>query len=139
MITSRRVTGTSGHAWINNVDPDPGVTLASNKGSYISSMFDIAHDNGLRTGLWAGKSKFVLFKNSYDAVNGANDLDGINNGRDKIDYENIYEDGLISDLTTDFINKMTSNPFNLSFIHYADPDREGHTSGWSTDPNSAYA
>jgi hypothetical protein len=139
MMTSRGVNGTAGHNWTNNVDPAPTDTLASNKGSYVASGFAVAHDNGLRTGIWSGKSKFNLFQQSYSATSGALDTTGPDNGRDKIDYDKVVASISTAALTTDFTNQMTANPFNFVFLHYQDPDAAGHSSGWSTNPVSAFA
>jgi hypothetical protein len=44
-------------------------TLHQNIGGvHMASIYDIVHDNGLRTGLFANKSKFNLFKASYENV-----------------------------------------------------------------------
>ena len=46
-----------------------GGTLHQNiGGEHMASVFDVVHDNGLRTSLRANKSKFDLFKASYQAV-----------------------------------------------------------------------
>jgi len=139
MMTSRGVNGTAGHNWTSNGDPAPTDTLASNKGSYVASGFDVAHDNGLRTGIWAGKSKFSLFQQSYSAANGGLDITGPDNGRDKIDYDKVVGGISAAALTADFTNQMTVSPFNFVFLHYQDPDATGHSSGWSANPVSAFA
>jgi len=139
MMTGRGVTGESGHHWTANTDPGPTVTLASNHGSYLASAFDVAHDNDLRTAIWSGKSKFSLFHQSYNAISGAPDVTGPDNGRDKIDYDQIVPGSPAADLTADFLTRMTDKPFNFVFFHYQDPDHTGHGIGWSADPASPYA
>lgn len=139
MMTGRGVAGTTGHNWTSNTDPPVTATLAGNKGSYVASGFDVAHDNGLRTGIWSGKSKFNLFQQSYNVTNGAPDLTGTDNGRDKIDYDKVVAGISAAALTADFTNQMTVAPCNFVFIHYQDPDATGHSSGWSTDPTSPFA
>lgn len=139
MMTSRGVTGGAGHGWTSNKDPLPTDTLASNKGSYVASGFDVAHDHGLRTAIWSGKSKFSVFQQSYSASSGAADLTGPDNGRDKIDYDKVVAGIKAADLTNDFITAMSADPYHYVFLHYQDPDASGHASGWSTDPTSAFA
>lgn len=139
MLTSRGVSGAAGHNWTINTDPAPTDTLALNKGSYVAGGFDVAHDNGLRTGIWSGKSKFNLFQQSYSATSGAPDITGPDNGRDKIDYDKVVAAISAANLTTDFTNRMAANPCNFVFFHYQDPDATGHASGWSTNPASAFA
>lgn len=139
MVTGRGVVGPAGHNWTTNTDPAAGVTIASNKGSYVASIFDVVHDHGLRTGIWSGKSKFSLYHQSYSATSGAPDITGPDNGRDKIDYEKIVPVAKAADLTAEFARQMAAKPFNFAFFHYQDPDATGHALGWSADPASPYA
>jgi len=44
----------------------PGVTLHG--AGYIASTFDAAHDRGRSNALYASKSKFVLFEQSFDGA-----------------------------------------------------------------------
>ncbi len=135
MVTARPIMGSTGHNWTSNNDPLAGQTIHSNKKSYVAGVFDVAHDNGLRTSMYASKSKFSLFETSYNAANGAPDTTGADNGRDKIDTY-VYSGS--SSITTSFIHDMGLNPFNYSFIHYTDGDTAGHSSGWgSTQYNNA--
>jgi hypothetical protein len=127
-LTSRGVLGASGHGWNNNLDPLPGQTLASNKGSYVAGAFDVAHDHGLRTGAYAGKSKFSLFDISWNASNGAPDITGPDNGKDKIDTY-LYLDNTAA-LVNALATNMIAQPFNYAFIHFRDPDTIGETLGF---------
>ena len=128
MLTARRVTGGTGHGWSTNSDPSPNETLHSNRGSYVASVFDVAHDNGLRTAAYVSKSKFIIYDQSYDESNGTEDLIGPDNGKDKID---IYRYSSESEaLVNNFVSVMQTDPFHLSFLHLHDPDAHGHGTGW---------
>ena len=135
-LTGRGVFGDDGHQWTVNVDPAPGVTLHSNKGSYIASVFDVAHDAGLRTGAWVSKSKFSLYDVSYDGSHGAEDENGEDNGRDKIDRYVYEPDTAI--LTTRMLSDLEGQPFEYAFIHIRDPDASGHVNTWSVRNGSRY-
>jgi hypothetical protein len=129
-LTGRGVLGATGHNWTNNVDPAPGETLASNKGSYIAGAFDVAHDNGLRTGEYASKSKFSLFATSWNATNGAPDTTGVDNGTNKIDV--YVNNGNTSNLVNTLVANMAAQPIHYVFLHLTDPDTVGHSSGWTS-------
>lgn len=129
--------GESGHNWVNNWDPAPGETIASNKGSYVASVFDEAHDNGFRTGEYASKSKFVLFATSWDAVSGAPDLTGVDNGNNKIDVFEYQPDTAV--LVQHLVENMTNCSFGYVFLHLADLDCTGHSYGWDDTPGSVYS
>jgi predicted AlkP superfamily pyrophosphatase or phosphodiesterase len=123
-----------GHEWKINSDPGER-TLHSNRLAYVASTFDVAHDNGLRTGLFVGKSKFVIYDQSYDARNGAPDTTGEDNGRDKID---IYLRAGAEEMTERFIAEMKQNPFHYTFMHFAETDSAGHAKKWGS-PDYNYA
>ena len=104
-------------------------------GRYVAGLFGVAHDAGLATALYAGKPKFDFLDRSWDASNGAPDTTGADNGTDKIDT---YLRGGGETTTAAFLAAMGSTPFDLSFVHYAEPDSAGHDSGWtSTGYNDA--
>jgi len=135
-LTGRGILGATGHNWTLNSDPAPGQTLASNKGSYVAGVYDVAHDHGCRTGHYASKSKFSLFATSWNATNGAPDITGEDNGRNKIDvYVNQSNTGA---LVASLVSTMSAEPFHYVFLHLADPDVVGHSSGWSVMAGSAY-
>jgi hypothetical protein len=111
----------SGHHYTENVDPAPGVTLATNAGYYIASVFDVVHDNGLSTALYATKSKFSLYDTSYDSSNGVLDTTGANNGRDKIDisFINSSSSTVIANLLSNMSSPATRT--NYTFVHLQPP------------------
>jgi len=133
--------GLNGHGWSLNTDPT--TTIHANKGSYVASVFDVAHDNGLRTAMYGNKSKFSLFDTygiytgggSYNAVNGAPDVTGVDNGRDKVDVSFIsaYDAAVGGNIIVDsFIAQQKSNPVRYAFLHINDPDYYGHSTGWGS-------
>lgn len=128
MLTGRPVRGDDGHGYTNNVDPKDGEIIHSIKGSYVASVFDVAHDNGLKTGLWTTKSKFSLYSDSYDATNGAADKMGADNGRDKLDAFVHKPD--CTTLMDDYIEAVKGAPLGFAFVHFGDPDAAGHKHGW---------
>ena len=135
-LTGRGVVGATGHNWTDNSDPGEGETLASNKGSYIAGAFDVVHDHGLSTGEYASKSKFSLFATSWNAVNGALDIIGPDNGRNKIDV--YVSDSNTANLVSTLIDDQSSEPMNYSFLHLTNPDTVGHAYGWDITIGSRY-
>jgi hypothetical protein len=120
MLTGRRVTTSASHGYTQNDDPPANQTIHSNKGSYVASVFDVAHDNGLRTALYSGKTKFVLYPRSYNSTNGALDVTGPDDGRNKIDRTIINVDS--EALTASFITGLENLPYNFSMLHLREPD-----------------
>lgn len=76
MTTSRGVVAKTGPEWIVNDDPKLGPNLHRYKKAYVASMFGVAHDHGLSTALYASKTKFSLYRDSYDERWGAPDVTG---------------------------------------------------------------
>lgn len=135
-LTGRGVAGPEGHNWTVNLDPDLGLTLHSNKGSYVASVFDRVHDAGLGTAAYVSKSKFSLFDTSYDAEHGAPDLSGHDDGQDKVDAFLFLSDTEV--LVDRAIADLTAAPAAYTFIHLFDPDAAGHATGWDLTPGSPY-
>lgn len=122
-----------GHGYTQNGNVPGDVTL-HNTGNparnYTPSVFDVAHDHGLRTALFASKSKFSLYVNSYNAF-GAEDQQGVDDGREKIDVVAIDAD--LEALTDALLAELASRPPELSFVHYNQPDLTGHANGWGSE------
>ena len=140
MLTGRPVLGPGGHGWIRNSDPpaerDAG-TLHAMKGSYVPSVFDVAHDHGVSTTLAVTKTKFVLLSQSYSDTSGAPDTVGKDDGKQKIDrsfYTRESED--LAGIVADQLKREKSA--SLTFVHFGTPDFTGHAKGWNLDAGSDY-
>lgn len=140
MLTGRPVSQPSGqpntvhHGYTSNSNPGSSDTL-HNKGNpnvaYIAGTFGVAKDAGKSTALYASKSKFVIFEQSYNATNGAPGPFG----NDKIDSYLNTSSGSPSNasaLHAAYLSDMASNLYTYSFVHYRDPDSAGHASGWGS-------
>jgi hypothetical protein len=127
-ITGRRVLGAEGHGV--DFNSDTGGTIEDAHGLYVAGIFDAAHDNGYATALYTGKDKFALFDRSWDGTNGAPDITGEDNGRDKIDhYMYLWN---TSELVDSFISLLKSSIPGYYFLHLRDPDTDGHAWGWKS-------
>jgi hypothetical protein len=120
MLTGRGVDGSQGHNYTDNKSAD--LSIHENKGSYVASIFDVAHEHHLSTGFFVSKLKFRVFVNSYgkeiDAVS-------ITDQNDAVTLKH-------------FLDQARRSLPQLTFIHFSDPDRTGHRHGWSPKANSAY-
>jgi cysteine-rich repeat protein len=129
------------HYYTDNGEPAASTTLHNNHptpGIYISSAWDVAHDNSRSTSHHASKTKFIIYSQTYEA-NGGPDLIPPDDGTDKIDNFNItisrHFDSSIDDaydMHQDFLTDMAANHYNYAFVHYVDPDKSGHLDGWGT-------
>lgn len=125
MLTGRGILDPHGHDL--QVNSDPGNALADGHGSYIAGMFDVAHDHGLSTALFAQKAKFAYFTRSWDDTHGAEDVSGGDDGRDKIDIDLTEEDAPVVDGVRDALEHDRAD---LIFLHLRAADKAGHAHGW---------
>jgi Type I phosphodiesterase / nucleotide pyrophosphatase len=126
MLTGRRVDAKrGGHGYTDNVDN--GSTVHRAAGHYVASVFDVVHDNGGSTALFASKTKFMLYKRTWN-THGARDRIGENDGRAKIDRFTIDRNN------TRLITKLNANlrrsPPEFTLLHLSLPDRVGHGQGF---------
>jgi hypothetical protein len=102
---------------------------------YFYSMFDVAHDYGLSTAFYTGKTRMAICERSYNAIHGAEDLIGEDNGRNKIDFSLIADisgNSITNQVNTIVANLSSQNPRHYSFIHIAEPDITGHLTSWGS-------
>lgn len=143
MLTGRTVTGERGHQWTGNADPPAraqGGTLHARGGAYLSSMFDVAHDHGLRTGVVCGKWKFVLLEQSYGEDAGGSDQQMPDDGKDKIDLFlcDTQPGSQLEHVVTLLERSTRERRGSLVFWHIPTPDFAGHAKGWDLTSGSAY-
>lgn len=126
-FTGRQVLGKTGHKVDYN--EDKGRSVHQEAGFYVSSVFDVVHDNGGGVIVLADKPKFDVIERTWND-NGKSDTTDSDNGTKKIDYyENIHSSTTISTLVS-FMNETDGPVF--AFYHIKDPDSAGHVSGWAT-------
>lgn len=135
-ITGRHTGTEQGHNYTSNGIPGSASTLHRIKGKYINSVFDVIHDTGSSTALFASKPKFVLYAQSYDESNGAADVLERDNGRNKIDLFAVDPD--TSSLVDEFLTHLLESRVRYAFLHLRDPDTAGHLSNWDLNPGSDY-
>ncbi|HEU4909681.1 MAG TPA: alkaline phosphatase family protein [Propionibacteriaceae bacterium] len=126
MLTGRRVDAKhGGHGYTENFDN--GGTIHQTAGHYVASVFDVVHDHGGSTAFFGAKSKFRLYKRTWN-THGARDRVGRNNGRAKIDRFTIDRNNtrLVSKVTAELRRK----PRDFTFVHLSLPDRVGHASSF---------
>ncbi len=139
MLTGRLVEGPEGHHWIRNDEVEDGLTLHAHRGAYVAGVFDVAHDHGAFTGILAGKPKFHLFDDSWDAARGAPDTTGADDGTDKIDvYRVAPESKDLADLVLAELDTPRQDRARLYLVHFAMTDLTAHKKGWDLTPGSEY-
>lgn len=145
MITGRPVQQPAGlpssvhHGFTENF-PNPGDTvhtLGNPAVPYKYSVFDVVHDRGLSTALYADKIRLTTINSSYNEINGATDTVGPDNGKDKIDFAQIL-DYSPATLTSTLVSHINTSLENFTFVHFGIADQAGHASSWSNVPGSQY-
>ena len=147
MITGRPVLQpgddpTLHHGYTSNSTPPLDTTIHSRNPAvnYVASTFDIAHDYGKSTAIYATKRKFVLYEQTYNETlmtpggRPDNYLENGDQGINKIDqYVFDVEDGTSSGIIMRMREDFETEPFNYAFIHLYELDSVGHRYGWRTD------
>ena len=135
-ITGRPTGTDQGHAYTSNGIPGSATTLHRVKGEYIASVFDVVHDHGLSTALFASKLKFVLYQQSYSEFSGAPDTLGDDQGRKKIDIFDVELN--TAKLVDQCLSALRKERISYTLLHLRDPDSAGHMSNWDLAAGSNY-
>ena len=113
MLTGRRIDPDEGGHGVTWNDELPGRTVPGPDGQGVASVFDVVHDAGGTTALFAGKEKFATFDRSWP---------------DAIDEFEL--DAAAGALVDEAVSDLTTGQRRLTFLHLALPDLAGHASGW---------
>jgi hypothetical protein len=129
-LTGRPVLGTGGHGvdfdqWDDQVET---TTVHDFAGEYAASVFDVVHDNGLRTAGFVSRSRLNIFDLTW-SDNGAPDTTGADNGTDKIDVWDKKEPDVVMDLG---IAELIENGTEYTFLHLKNPDVAGRAFNWDS-------
>lgn len=128
MLTGRGVLGGAGHEYIDNRSADR--SIHENKGSYVASVFDVAKEHGLTTGLFASKPKFQVFVNSYG-------VDKTGGQTSKLDVYQVTEYDDQSTINR-VLEQIGQGLPNMTFVHFSGPDNAGHKHGWDLSEGAEY-
>ena len=126
LLTGRRVDRRAGGHGVT-FNEDNGGTVHQTAGGYVASIFDVVHDHGRSTALYASKPKFQFYVRSWNA-NGAPDRVGPDNGAAKIDRVALERDD--DEAAEALVDALRTNPATFSFLHVARPDDVGHNHDW---------
>ena len=126
MLTGRRVDPKAGGHGVTFNEDNHG-TVSQSAGGYVPSIFDVVHDHGGSTALYASKLKFRFYVRSWN-TNGAPDQVGRDDGREKIDRVALERDD--DEAGEALVDALRTNPATFSFLHVARPDEVGHDHDW---------
>lgn len=119
MLTGRGVVGAAGHNVILNKDTSQSIHEL--KGAYVKSVFDVVRDQKLSSAMYASKTKFRIFADSFP-------IDDVH----LTDHNDAQTMESLRDLF-----KGDRLPAFL-FIHFSGADNAGHKDGWNVDGQSSY-
>lgn len=127
LLSSRPVATTiGGHGVTSNRYSGPSVHAAA--GQYVSSIYDMAHNLGMRTAFYSGDARSKLVTRTWDSSLAGSDKYGVDNGRGKIDGR------LISTSDADPYKAarqaLTDRPARITVLQLGDVLRAGERYGW---------
>lgn len=137
MVTGRPMDGPEGHHFTSNRYVD--TILHEERGFYVVSAFDVAHDRGVATALVSGKTKLGIISHAYDLEHGAADVVGADDGRAKIDFVRVEAAGDDDTLAAGLEAVSTLPLPALVFLHLSEPDHTGHGEGFDPADGTPYA
>lgn len=128
VITGRRVFPKGGGHGVGSTTRQASTVHAA-AGQYVSSIFDLAHNNSLRTSFIASRPEAQLVRRSWNKKSGGKDPYGIDNGTAKFDKATVLRDD--SKSVAWWKSKIARRPFDLSVIELSGALKEGERGGWT--------
>lgn len=116
----------------NALLPDDKTIHSFSPDLYLPSIFDVVHDHGGRTGLFASKKKFLGFAEGYGPLLGSPDPYGKDYGKNKVDAVAVLDGERAPEMVTAFIDEAKAAPLNFSLLHLRETDTEGHAHDWGS-------
>ncbi|TQK70046.1 alkaline phosphatase family protein [Nocardioides sp. SLBN-35] len=116
MVTGRRIKASKGGHGVTWNDDKVTKTVQQAAGHDVASVFTQVHEGGGTTAVYATKSKFWLFENSWPKAVDDTFIRVKKNG------------AVVKELRSD----LASAPATFSFVHLGRPDQIGHRDGWMT-------
>ena len=130
MLTGRRVDAAAlGHGVTYN--NDRGEVVRSTAGRYVSSVFDLVHNQGGRTYLAANRNRIDMVDRSWDAANGGRDPYGFDDGADKVDK--YFRGGNDYRLVEDLRARLERRPAAFTYAELSSLDKVGRKSGFGSE------
>jgi hypothetical protein len=130
MLTGRRIDARRGGHGVTYNQDARSRTVHRSAGEYVSSVFDVVHDHGGRTALFATKTKFDLYQRTWN-THGQPDRVGADDGNAKIDEFVVdTNDNRLVATTNAYLRDQ---PGEFVFLHIALPDEIGHEDGFMSD------
>ncbi|WP_370291664.1 alkaline phosphatase family protein [Nocardioides sp.] len=121
--TVRRASGGHGVA----TSRDPRTTVHRTAGQYVSSVFDIAHNLGLRTAFYSGDPRSAIVPRTWAGASAGRDSYGPDNGRNKITSRLIGSDPAVVSATQ---RSFSRGPAALTVVQLNDALQAGAARGW---------
>jgi hypothetical protein len=132
-LTSRFVNALGGHRWRANSAGSTS-SIHTNAGEYIWSIFDVLYLNQSAGALYSGKSKFILFDNSYGRGWG----ESLSPPPTTHPLAKTVIQPNLDELVERVLFDLQHAPRRYQFVHLAEPDNRGHSYGWDLESESKY-
>ena len=128
LLTGRRVFPKRGGHSIGSTKKLPA-TVHAGAGQYVSSIFDLAHNNSRRTSFVASRAQAGLVHKSWNKRSGGKDPYGVDDGTAKIDTVKVLRDDAAA--VAKWKQKISRRAAHLSVIELSGVLDEGLSDGFT--------